>query len=92
MKKNLFILVFILLGLNAFSQSKEHLTFKGVPIDGKLSDFVVKMKAGGIQYVDKKDGVVIMKGEFAGYSNCIFGIASISNSEIVYKIIVFFAN
>lgn len=44
-----------------------HLNFKGIPLDGKLSDFISKLEAEGFtfdRYVD--EDMAIMKGNFAG--------------------------
>lgn len=34
----------IIIVLSSYAQSSEHLKFKGVPIDGTLSEYVSKMK------------------------------------------------
>ena len=45
MKRNLFLLLFAIATLSTFAQTtSEHLTFKGVPIDGTLTEFVSKLK------------------------------------------------
>ncbi len=53
-----------------FAQSSEHLKFKGVPIDGTLSEYVSKMKQAGFQLIETDDGVAVLEGEFAGYKDC----------------------
>ena len=45
---------------------QEHLTFKGVPIDGTLSEYVAKMKSAGFKYLGEQDGTAILQGDFAG--------------------------
>ena len=41
MKRNLFLLLFAIATLSTFAQTtSEHLTFKGVPIDGTLTEFI----------------------------------------------------
>ena len=48
MKRNLFLLLFAIATLSTFAQTtSEHLTFKGVPIDGTLTEFVSKLKQKG---------------------------------------------
>lgn len=48
MKRLLMLFVCALFAITAHAQS-EHLTFKGVPIDGTLSQYVAKMRAAGFQ-------------------------------------------
>jgi len=51
MKKIFSALVFTLTLLTCFAQVKsdtsKHLSFKGVPIDGTLADYILKMKKSG---------------------------------------------
>lgn len=71
-------------------QSAEHLKFKGVPIDGTLDQFVLKMKAAGLQHMKSEDGIAYLKGEFAGYQNCHIGVASLLPKDITHKVIIIF--
>ncbi len=70
--------------------SNEHLTFKGVPIDGTLSEFVSKMKSAGFSYVDSQDGTAILQGGFAGFKGCMIGVSTLKNSDVVNTISVIF--
>ena len=56
-----FHLVFILT-IQAFSQSIEHLAFKGVPIDGKLSVYIAKMKQNGFEHLGTEDNTALFNG------------------------------
>ena len=48
MKRLIFLLLFASTILISSAQDKsEHLSFKGVPIDGTLNEYVLKMKAAG---------------------------------------------
>ena len=48
MKRLIFLLLFVNTILISLAQDKsEHLSFKGVPIDGTLNEYVAKMKAAG---------------------------------------------
>ena len=60
--------------LSSFAQTTEHLKFKGVPIDGTLSEYVLKMKQAGFQLIETDDGVAVLEGEFAGYRDCMIGV------------------
>ena len=72
-KTKIFLVIAILFCTfaNVMGQSSnEHLTFKGVPIDGSVSNFVNKMKQKGFTYVRNYDRKAIMNGTFAGYNDC----------------------
>lgn len=52
MKRLIFLLLFASTILISLAQDKsEHLSFKGVPIDGTLNEYVSKMKAAGFSYL-----------------------------------------
>lgn len=46
----------------AQTQSSDHLTFKGVPIDGTLNEDVSKMKQNGFTFVGTEDGIATLRG------------------------------
>ncbi len=84
----------IALMTTSFAQSKsdttEHMTFKGVPIDGTLNEYVSKMKQSGFTLIGKEDGVAMLKGDFAAYKGCIIGVATLKGKDLVSKITVIF--
>jgi hypothetical protein len=43
MKPKILTLIFTLTAMLAFAQTSEHLSFKGVPIDGTLNEYVSKI-------------------------------------------------
>lgn len=71
--------------------SSEHLSFKGVPIDGTLSQYVAKMKKAGFVLTGTDKGIAMMKGEFAGYKDCMIGISTLQQQDLVNKIVVVFS-
>lgn len=80
--------------LTSFAQTKldssKHLTFKGVPIDGTLADYVVKMKKAGFTHKGTKDGIAVLEGDFASYKSCIVGVSTLKQKDLVSKIAVIF--
>ena len=71
--------------------AETHLSFKGVPIDGPLSDYVHKMKAGGFSYLGTQDdGTAVLQGDFAGYKGCTIGVSTLNNADVVNSISVIF--
>lgn len=71
----------------AFAQTElEHLTFKGVPIDGSLNSFVQKMKQKGFTYDDTYNNSVLMKGTFSGYAGCKIWVFTTKQTDLVYSV------
>lgn len=94
MKKLLSSLLFIAIIMTASAQVKQdtsqHLTFKGVPLDGTLEQYVLKMKQNGFKHLSTKDGVAMLQGDFAGYKDCFVGVSTLKQKDMVYKIGVVF--
>ena len=72
------------------SDNSQHLTFKGVPIDGTLNDYVLKMKKSGFIHKGTEDGIAVLEGDFASYKNCIVGVSTLKQKDLVSKIVVAF--
>lgn len=68
--------------------AQEHLTFKGIPIDGTPKEFGSKLTANGFEYQYDYDGVLWYEGPFAGYNNC--KVAVKSSNNLVYEVVVIF--
>ena len=91
MKKILFVIAFVFIALGASAQKiSEHLKFKGIPIDGPIEEFVNKMEDKGLKYVEKINNHYALTGKFAGYSNCDIYCLCAENSDIIYRVGVFF--
>jgi hypothetical protein len=82
----------ILLSLNLSAQSAEnqHLLFKGVPIDGTLSEYVEKMKLNGFTLLDSTNYGAMFNGEFANYQNCKIGVGTSNKKDLVSTVFVMF--
>ena len=95
MKKFLLVFLFVATFFTSFSQPKsdttKHLTFKGIPIDGTLDDYVSKMKHNGFTYTQTQDGTAILNGDFAGYKDCTVGVSTLKEKDLVYAIVVIFS-
>lgn len=92
MKQRLFTLFIVCLTFISWAQNKpvEHLTFKGVPIDGTLNEFVLKMKQNGFTLVKTENGTAFLTGEFAAYKDCYVGVTTLKQKDLVSKIVVIF--
>ena len=89
--KKIVVTLFLLMSFTLiFAQSSEHLKFKGVPIDGTLSEYVSKMKQAGFQLVGTDDGVALLEGEFAGYRGCLIAVSTLKSVNVVNTIGVVF--
>jgi len=96
MKKIIILVIVVLTTMISFAQnqvnadSSPHLAFKGVPIDGTLGEYIVKMKKNGFTLVGTENGTAMLSGDFAGYKNCIVGVATLKQKDLVSKITVIF--
>lgn len=92
MKTILTFLIFVLTTTTSFvqAQSSEHLTFKGVPIDGTLNQYISKMKQNGFTHLGTEDGTAILNGDFAGYKSCYIGVSTLKQKDLVHRIAVMF--
>ena len=75
---------------DAAMENSNHLKFKGVPIDGKLKEFVSRMKRKNFKSLGNEDGVEILQGEFAGYKECVIYVSTLDNKDLVSQISVEF--
>lgn len=90
-KRNLTTIIFLLLfALFAKSQTTEHLTFKGVEINGTLDSYISNMIQNGFTHIGTKDNTSILKGDFAGYKSCTITVSTLKQKNLVYKISVNF--
>ena len=89
-----FILTILILAnsLIHYSQSQDHLLFKGIPIDGSLTEFVGKLEKDGFTLIETSDEYAFLEGDFAAYKNCYVGISTLKQKDLVSKINVIFPN
>jgi hypothetical protein len=87
--KKLLVLLFAVFSF-ATIHAQEHLTFKGVPIDGTLETYVSNMKKAGFTYLGNKDGIALLQGDFAGFRNCTIAVVTLESMDIVNRITVVF--
>lgn len=88
MKKWIFVF-FILLCVNQL-WSQEHLTFKGVEINGSTEDFIRQMEKKGFYVLKDFDSRVVLKGTFSGRPNCILHINTLEKEDVVSSVQVLF--
>lgn len=86
--KKAFLLACLLFSGTIFAQ--QHLSFKGVPIDGTLKSYTDAMVKAGFRYEGTQDGISLLTGDFAGFRNCIVGVSTLKNCDVVNRIAVLF--
>ena len=91
MRRFLTTIISLIFATAVFAQ-ETHLKFKGVPIDGSLTEFVNKMKTAGFTHRGTEDGIAILEGDFAGYKNCNVAVYTVKPLNIVSMIGVIFEN
>lgn len=84
------ILSIIILAMTSFiCMAQEHMTFKGIPIDGDLNSFVDKLEELGFS-LDREFDDTVLTGEFAGKSDCKIIICSTKLTNTVCQVGVAF--
>lgn len=69
--------------------TQEHLSFKGIPIEGSMTSFCQKLKAKGLVQIGSEGNVRLFKGDFTGRSATIGAVAT-DNGQDVFAVAVFF--
>ena len=65
MKKLIVSFAFVLIALTSYAQSSsEHLTFKGIPIEGSMTEFCQKLKAKGFTSIGSENNLALFMGDF----------------------------
>ncbi len=68
----------------------KHLKFKGVAINGTLEQYVAKMRQQGFSKISMSNGSAKLRGDFAGYKDCILYVQTLDNKDLVSRIQVDF--
>lgn len=90
--KRIFTLLTLIVMLYSTSAQDQHLSFKGVPINGTLKEYTDAMVKAGFHYEGTQDGVSVLSGDFAGHKGCIIGVSTLKNCDVVSHIAVIFPN
>ena len=87
MKKLIFTLVLMLATTNLMAQ--EHLSFKGIPIEGSITEFCKKLEAKGLTSMGTEDNVTLFTGDFTGREATI-AVAATDDGKNVFSVVVLF--
>lgn len=66
----------------AISAAQEHLTFKGIPIEGSITQFAQKLTQKGLTVVSSEDGYVVLNGLFSTFRDCTIVVAGDNNQKV----------
>ncbi len=90
MKKLVVSFVFVLNALLSYAQSSsEHLTFKGIPIEGSMTEFCQKLKSKGFTSIGSDNNFALFVGDFTGRKATI-GVTATDDGKSVFYVAVFF--
>lgn len=87
MKKLLICLVALIAAVSASAQ--EHLSFKGIPLEGSVVSFCQKLKAKGFTQIGKDNNMTILKGDFTGREATV-GVNTTDDGKNVFSVVVLF--
>ena len=90
MRKLIVSFAFMVIALTSYAQSSsEHLTFKGIPIEGSMSEFCQKLKAKGFTSIGSENNLALFIGDFTG-RNATIGVTATDDGKNVFAVVVFF--
>ncbi|MBR0453758.1 MAG: hypothetical protein IIX29_07450 [Bacteroidales bacterium] len=87
MKKGFFILVMLVTAFNLVAQ--EHLSFKGIPIEGGITEFCQQLRAKGFTYIESEGNLALFTGNFTG-RNATVGVKATDDGKSVFFVMVLF--
>lgn len=87
MKKFIFTLVLTCFAICGFAQ--EHLSFKGIPIEGSMTSFCQKLKAKGFTQLGRDNNITLFSGDFTGRQATV-GVGASDDGKNVYSVVVLF--
>lgn len=87
MKKIFAILAMFFAVINIMAQ--EHLSFKGIPIEGSITTFCQKLKTKGFTSIGRDNNITMFTGDFTGRKATV-GVTATDDGKNVFAVIVFF--
>ena len=69
--------------------AQEHLSFKGIPIEGSMTAFCQKLKAKGFTSIGRDNNLTLFTGDFTG-RNATVGVTATDDGKDVFAVIVLF--
>ena len=69
--------------------AQEHLSFKGIPIEGSMTAFCQKLKAKGFTSIGSENNLTLFTGDFTG-RNATVGVTATDDGKEVFAVVVLF--
>lgn len=88
MKKIALFLMMAAAVMGATAQN-QHMTFKGIPIDGSVKSFAAKLQQKGFTSQGQQNGNAFLMGMFAGYKDCTIGVVGDESGTTVKVAVIF---
>lgn len=87
MKKKIISLIAIFAAVNIMAQ--EHLTFKGIPIEGSMTEFCQRLKTKGFISIGQENNITLFSGDFTGREATV-GVTATNDGKNVFGVVVLF--
>lgn len=87
MKKIFVTLTLLFAVINVMAQ--EHLSFKGIPIEGSMTEFCQRLKAKGFVSIGRENNLSLFSGDFTGRKATV-GVTATDDGKNVFAVIVLF--
>ncbi|MBR5842890.1 MAG: hypothetical protein IKY64_09855 [Bacteroidaceae bacterium] len=87
MKRHLFSLIVLFVSFACMAQ--EHLSFKGIPLEGSMDAFCKQLSAKGFKTIGNDNNTTLFTGDFTG-RNATVGVIADDEGENVYSVVVLF--
>lgn len=69
--------------------AQEHLSFKGIPIEGSMTAFCQKLKAKGFYQMGRDNNMTLFTGDFTG-RQATLGVVATHDGKSVHSVVVIF--
>lgn len=86
--RNIIITLITIISTNILS-AQEHLSFKGIPLEGNITAFCQKLEEKGYCLIGRDSNTYLLNGNFTG-KDAIIGVTTTDNGENVYGVTVIF--
>ena len=87
MKKTLSIIMVFCFAISCFAQ--EHLSFKGIPITGSMTEFCKKLSQKGFTKISSDNNTTFFLGDFTGRDATV-AVGASDDGKSVYTVVVLF--
>ena len=87
MKKILITLTVLFAVIDIMAQ--EHLSFKGIPIEGSMTEFCQKLKSKGFTSIGRENNITLFSGDFTGRQATV-GVTATDDGKNVFAVVVLF--